>query len=184
MFINPTPMTLELERYDETGRLTTVLLKNRAAELIQNLSGYGNPNGVVEARPGVLYTDLVNNVLYYKTQDDSDQGWVGIYSEENEGSFLKINGSAANLTNLNVDHVTDGVLSVEHGGTGNSGTFSGMLKANGTGAYTRATEGEDYIDPNGLVGMISYFPKNEVRSNWFLCDGGTFTASEYPKLNE
>lgn len=180
MFINPEPMVIELERYDETGRLTTVYLKNRAAELSPNLTGYGPPS--IPANIGVFYTDLNNGYLYYKTTSTGSDGWEPVYSGNNKGTLIQEGSSASTLIDLNVSAVSEGVLSTSHGGTGVSGTFEGLLKANGTSACTRAVEGVDYIDPNNLVGMIAYFPKNETRDNWLICDGSTFTTTTYPSL--
>ena len=128
--------------------------------------------------------------MYYKTGDESASGWVDMYSESNPGDFLRINGSAANLTDLNVDNVTDGVLTVDHGGTGVATNFEGLIRANGLDEgghglpFSMATKGKDYVDPDNLVGMIAYFPKNETRDNWLWCNGGTYSATTYPKLAE
>lgn len=182
MFINPEPMTVNLERYDETGELETISLKNRAAELVQTLSGYGSPEGSVAANPGVLYIDLANNSLYYKTQDSSDAGWVQIYSYNNPLNYLSPTSSAPNLTDLNASNIHSGILSPLFGGSGVAGNLLGILKANGENAYTVAQEGVDYLVPDNLVGMISYFSKNDNRSDWLVCNGGTFSAAQYPKL--
>ena len=184
MFVNPEPMTLTLERYDETGKLVTVSLKNRAAELTNAVTGYGSPEGVVTANTGVLYVDLSSGVLWYKTQDGTNYGWVATYSNINTPNYLPVDGSGAQLTNLNASAVTSGILGAAYGGTGAAGTLNGLVKANGSGAYTQAVEGKDYISPNTLVGMVSYFPKqlSASRTDWLLCNGGTFSATDYPLL--
>lgn len=183
MFINPEKITdLKLERYNELGELETITLKNRAAELMQTLSGYGSPEGSVAANPGVLYIDLTNNNLYYKTQDSSDAGWIQIYSYNNPLNYLSPTSSAPNLTDLNASNIHSGILSPLFGGSGVAGNLLGILKANGENAYTVAKEGVDYLVPDNLVGMISYFSKDDNRSDWLICNGSTFSATQYPKL--
>ena len=189
MFWNPEPMTLEMERYDETGKLVTVSLKNRAAELSPILKDYGDPNGLQEGNQGDLYLDLGTKVLYYKGEGNGDKfGWNKVYSDENlkTEDFLSPDGSGALLKNLNASSVNNGVLGAQYGGTGvgTSGQFEGIVKANWTDPYSQAVPGSDYINPDNLVGMIAYFSKNDVRDNWLLCNGGTFSSTTYPKLYE
>lgn len=189
MFWNPEPMILEMERYDETGKLITVPLKNRAAELSPMLKDYGDPNGLQEGNQGDLYLDLGTKVLYYKGEGNGDKfGWNKVYSDENlkTEDFLPPDGSGALLKNLNASSINNGVLGAQYGGTGvgTSGQFEGIVKANWTDPYSQAVPGTDYINPDNLVGMIAYFPKNDVRDNWLLCNGGEFSATTYPKLYE
>ena len=50
-----------------------------------------------------------------------------------------------------------------------------------TTAFVRAAI-DEYVD-NKLVGAIAHFEQAGVPSNWLLCNGTTFSASQYPKLN-
>ena len=77
MFLNPTPMDLELERYDENGELVTVVLANRAKDRISALinefssmiddsvSGLKIKNGVkvaIAGAPNVGKSSLLNTL--------------------------------------------------------------------------------------------------------------------------
>jgi len=52
-----------------------------------------------------------------------------------------------NLSNLAPGASTTGVLAVTNGGSGAT-TLTGLLKGNGTSAFTAATAGTDYVAPN------------------------------------
>jgi len=78
--------------------------------------------------------------------------------------YLAPNGSAANLTNFptlnqnttgTAGNVT-GVVAVANGGTGAT-TLTGILKGNGTSAFTAAVAGTDYQAP--ISGTTNYLPK-------------------------
>lgn len=55
-------------------------------------------------------------------------------------------GSGAALTSLNASNVSSGTLVVSYGGTG-ANTLTGMIKGNGTSAFTAGTAGTDYVAP-------------------------------------
>ena len=95
MFLNPTPMDIELERYDENGKLTTVELPNRAKDRIWILTGKGNPNGQVAAKIGTIYLNEDNKTLWFKSDgsDDSTSGWRQIYDSSEE--FLRPDGNGS-----------------------------------------------------------------------------------------
>lgn len=181
MFLNPVPMDLELERYDENGELVTVIHPNVAKMRITAYSGEGNPNGKVVASVGSLYIDLMEpNSLYYKAIGNSATGWYSIWSM-NTLNYLAPNGNGSQLTDLNANNITAGVLATSRGGTGDTGTINGLVKGNGSSAYTEAVDGEDYLGPNGFTGMISYFPFDitEVEnSGWLVCDGSKYSIDE------
>ena len=48
MFLNPVPMDLDLERYDENGELVTVVHPNVAKMRISTYTGTGSPNGKLQ----------------------------------------------------------------------------------------------------------------------------------------
>ena len=68
-------------------------------------------------------------------------------------------GTAANVT---------GTVAVANGGTGAT-TLTGVLKGNGTAAFTAATAGTDYVAPGGALGTPS---------------SGTLTNCTFPTLNQ
>jgi hypothetical protein len=62
-------------------------------------------------------------------------------------------GTLTNCTGLPVAGIT-GTLTVGSGGSGAT-TLSGVLKGNGTSAFTAATAGTDYVAPSGALGTPS-----------------------------
>lgn len=184
MFINPTPMTLELERYDENGVLGTITLDNRAKDRQSALSGVGNPNGVQVGRTGALYIDTQTASLYYKGAGTDAYGWVEVWSAQNfrtGAQYLSPNGNGSQLVDLDVDHVTAGILSVSRGGTGSS-NISGIVKANGTNPYTAAVDGVDYMGVNSMTGLVCYYPVATIPDGWLRCDGAEYSRNTYSKL--
>lgn len=93
MFLNPTPMDIDLERYDENGKLVTVTLPNRAKDRIWVLTGKGNPNGQIAAKIGTIYLDETSKNLWFKSDgaDSDTSGWKQIYDSSDE--FLRPDGN-------------------------------------------------------------------------------------------
>ena len=187
MFLNPVPMDLELERYDENGELTTVILPNRAKDRFSTYSGAGSPLGVVSAVPGSMYLDTSSYALYYKGYGIDSYGWIQVYSSVNS-EYLTPQGDASELTNLNMNNATLGTLAVSRGGTG-SGSISGLVKGNGTSAFTAAVDGIDYMGPSSMVGIICFYPIFDsnltnygIPNGWLRCDGGSYSRTDYPAL--
>jgi hypothetical protein len=73
----------------------------------------------------------------------------------------------ADLPNISASKITSGILSVDRGGTGAT-TIAGILKGNGTSAFTAANPGTDYVAPN-VRGKVSFVVANNT--------AGTQTAS-------
>lgn len=59
------------------------------------------------------------------------------------GTGLAKSGNTISIEN-------SGVLTVAHGGSG-AGTLTGLVKGNGTSAFTAATSGTDYVVPSGSI---------------------------------
>ena len=189
MFINPTPMDVELERYNENGELVTVTLANRAKDRIWILTGEGNPNGRVPARVGTIYLDEINRNLYAKTggSDDSVDQWVLLYSDSNfieDENYLTPTGNGSRLQALNADAITSGVLNVIRGGTGTQSITSGSL-VQGHGqspftAFNRMDELSDLLE--SMIGKIMWCPVDEITGRWLVCDGTVYNINERPEL--
>lgn len=187
MFINPEPMVIELERYDEAGQLTKVYLNNRAKDRDDSqgvLTGVGNPNGQQVAGIGTFYIDTATATLYYKGAGVDAYGWISVSSSQNfipGVDYLAPNGNGSQLKFLNADSISSGTLSVLRGGTGVD-TITGLIKGNGASSFTTAVEGTDYIAPSGLVGIICYYPNNIIPSGWLRCDGAAYSRTTYSRL--
>lgn len=184
MFLNPVPMDLDLERYDENGNLVVVTLPNVAKMRITAYSGPGNPNGVQAASIGALYIDTTTGNIYYKATGDKTQGWQLVWSSNNlrEGiEFLSPRGNASELQNLNMNSAGSGTLSVQYGGTGRN-TLSGILKGDGTNPVTTAIVDEDYLAPSSFAGLVMYCPTEVIPDGWLVCDGTIYTITQRPEL--
>lgn len=186
MFINPTPMDIKLKRYDETGKLVTVTLANRAKDKLATFSGVGNPNGALVAQLGSLYIDIETSSLYYKGSGSDSFGWILVWSATNHiagSSYLAPNGDGSQLTNLNAGSIKSGILPANRGGSGTGG-LTGILKGNGIDPYTVAVDGQDFMGPNSFTGIIVFYPNNNIPNGWLRCDGATYSRSTYARLFE
>lgn len=65
-----------------------------------------------------------------------------------------ISGIANTLTNINLTTAVANILPVTNGGTGVS-NLTGIIKSNGTSAFTAAVAGTDYVAPSGALGTPS-----------------------------
>lgn len=181
MFLNPEPLTLELERYNDDGELEKVSLDNRAKDRIWMQMGSGSPIGEVTADPGTFYLDVTNKVLYFKASGSDSENWVFVWAENNlipDNDFLRPDGDGSQLKNLNAEEIKLGLLPVGNGGTGVS-TITGLVKGNGTSAFSSAEPNVDYLAPDELVGMIMWSPAETINGRWLVCDG-----SSYPRTGE
>lgn len=184
MFINPVPMDIELQRYDEKGELVTVVIPNRAKDIISTYTGLGNPNGKQVADVGALYLDLDSLNMFYKSAGSDSYGWTMLLSSTNlvaNIDYLTPTGDGSQLTNLNLSNVGSGVLRVDRGGTGVT-SITGVLKGNGINPLSPAVEDEDFIAPNGLTGIICYYPVTTIPKGWLVCDGATYSRATYLRL--
>lgn len=196
MFINRTPLTLTLERYNDSGVLETFELPNRAMDrLVQNkLSGKGSPERVQQADAGTYYIDILTSNIWFKTTDDSTTGWVMLYTPANfvEGEqFLAPDGDASHLTGLSATNLTGGTLGVRVGGTGTSYPLNGILRGNGEEPFSVATAGIDYLAPQMFIGSLGLFMRNADATDdtpsllsfgWLPCNGAHYNQVNYPTL--
>ena len=186
IFINPEPLMVEVQRYDDQGTLETIEVPNRAMMAMTVLTGRGNPNGSVAANVGSFYlnTDESSLELYYKSTGMDSYGWVRFWSTINfqEGeNYLSPTGDASQLTNLNMANAGSGTLAVGRGGTG-ANSVTGLVKGNGTNPFSAAVDGIDYLGPNSMTGLIAFYPVNNIPSGWLRCDGAAYSRTTYAKL--
>jgi hypothetical protein len=62
--------------------------------------------------------------------------------------WVNVNIVSGDIPNLDTSKITTGTLGVARGGTG-VGTLTGLVKGNGTSAFSAATAGTDYYAPGG-----------------------------------
>ena len=183
MFLNPTPMDIELERYDENGELVTVTLANRAKDRILSYSGVGSPNGVQVASVGSIYVDTDAGSMYFKASGTDSYGWILVWTSKNftEGiQYVSPTGDASNLINLNMNNVGSGVLPVSRGGSGVN-NISGVIKGNGTAPFSAISDA-DIVKPSELTGMIMFWPTDNLPSRSLICDGSIYNILLRPDL--
>lgn len=184
MFLNPTPMDIDLERYNENGQLVTVTLPNRAKDRIWVLTGKGSPDGRVAAKMGTIYLDETNKNLWFKSDgaDSSTSGWKQIYDSSDE--FLRPDGNGSRLTDLNANSITDGILNVIYGGTGTGYITDGyLIQGHGNNPFTPFNLSDLFALLNEFVGMIMWCPMNEISGRWLVCDGKAYSRDgEYSAL--
>ena len=114
-----------------------------------------NPQTTISGNAGTA-TTLATPRAIYGNNFDGSAALTGIIASTYGGTgngFAKFSGPATTektftLPNASATILTDNaVVTVAQGGTG-AGTLTGMLKGNGTSAFTAATAGTDYVSPS------------------------------------
>lgn len=82
IFLNPTPMDVELKQYNSEGELITVTIPNRAKDRQISLEGTGSPEGIVTANPGASYIDSENGTVYFKVSGSGNTGWQIVLTQQ------------------------------------------------------------------------------------------------------
>lgn len=82
VFLNPNPMYVTLQQYDENNELVTVTIPNRAMDKTIALSGTGTPEGRISGAVGTAYVDTAASVVYFKVSGNDQYGWVSILDQE------------------------------------------------------------------------------------------------------
>ena len=195
MFINRTPMMLQLERYNEHGVLETFQIPNRAMDRAETIKGKGSPERVEQADSGTLYIDILTSNIWVKTTDDSTTGWVMFYTPSNlvEGQqYLSPTGDASGLHGLSATNLTGGTLSTRVGGTGTSHPLKGILKGQGgEEPFTVAEGGIDYLLPQAFIGSLGLFMRDAesteelpslMEYGWLPCNGAHYSQNNYQTL--
>lgn len=89
IFLNPTPMDVELQQYNSDGELVTVTIPNRAKDRSIALSGTGSPEGVVTANVGTSYVDVANEVVYFKAVGNGNTGWIVVLTQNGVERYVR-----------------------------------------------------------------------------------------------
>lgn len=96
----------------------------------------------VDAQPADTKLDTFNtNVL---------SASLGFFKKTASGVWSFASLLDTDVPNLNASKITAGTLPVARGGTGVS-TITGLVKGNGTTAFTAAVAGTDYVIPSGSI---------------------------------
>ena len=82
IFLNPEPMDVTLEQYNNDNELVKVTIPNRAKDKILSRIGEGNPEGTVIAPIGTMYIDALTSRIYIKVSGTDALGWVPIITED------------------------------------------------------------------------------------------------------
>jgi hypothetical protein len=197
MFINRTPLTLTLERYNESGVLESFQVPNRAMDRQgeNKLQGKGSPERTQQADSGTIYLDILTNDIWFKTTDDSTTGWIKLYTPVSfvaGENYLAPDGDASQLTGLNLSNLTGGILGTRSGGTGTGRPLRGVIKGMGTEPFTEAVPGVDYMYPQAFIGSLGLFMRDVVddeqelpsllQYGWLPCNGAHYNKEDYPAL--
>ena len=187
MFINTTPLTLTLERYNEDGVLESYELPNRAKDRSNIIQGRGTPEKSQIAGVGSIYLDTLTSNIWIKTTEEGDTGWVMLYTPVNfiKGrEYITPDGDASGLKGLSVSSLEGGILDVKFGGTGTKG-LEGIIKGQGQDLpYKTATPNVDYVEPKTFIGMLGLFQTDDLPDGWIPCLGQAVRRADYPKLAE
>ena len=187
MFINTTPLTLTLERYNEDGVLESYELPNRAKDRSNIIQGRGTPEKSQIASAGSIYLDILTSNIWIKTTEEGATGWVMLYTPVNfiKGrEYITPDGDASGLKGLSVSSLEGGILDVKFGGTGTKG-LKGIIKGRGQDLpYTTATPNVDYVGPDTFIGMLGLFQTDDLPDGWIPCLGQAVRRTDYPTLAE
>ena len=96
VFLNPTPMDVEIQQYDDNNELITVTIPNRAKDKQIAKDGEGSPEGAVDGPIGSAYVDTLTDNIYFKTSGSDAYGWTLVLNqrmaEDLMASYLEANG--------------------------------------------------------------------------------------------
>jgi len=111
----------------------------------------GAPEGMLPSAVNDTMRDMMSQI-----RDCGDGIRDGTYTmtaaKITGGSITGVTFTSIIVTGGSITGITD--LAVADGGTGAS-TLTGVLKGNGTSAFTAATAGTDYVAPSGALGTPS-----------------------------
>ena len=103
VFLNPNPMDVTFQQYDDNNELVTVTIPNRAKDRQIAKEGTGTPEGHVTGSVGTAYVDTQNSVVYFKVSGDDQYGWTSILNREDAISIIRT--YCANRGFINIDSV-------------------------------------------------------------------------------
>lgn len=89
IFLNPQPLDINIQMYDDNNQLITVTIPNRAKDRITPYVGEGSPEGTVEAPIGSVYVDTLTSTVYYKVSGSDSYGWNAVISQSLMETFIR-----------------------------------------------------------------------------------------------
>lgn len=89
IFLNPQPMDINIQMFDDNNQLITVTIPNRAKDRITSYVGEGSPEGTVEAPIGSVYVDTLTSTVYYKVSGSDSYGWNAVISQSLMETFIR-----------------------------------------------------------------------------------------------
>lgn len=89
IFLNPEPMDVNIQMFDDNNQLITVTIPNRAKDRITPYVGEGSPEGVVSAPIGTTYVDTSTSTIYYKVSGEDAYGWNAVISQSLMETFVR-----------------------------------------------------------------------------------------------
>lgn len=94
---------------------------------------------------GVTVPTSLNNL-----QTLLENGSTGYFKKTAASAYSVLTIPSTDIPNLDASKITTGTFSVTRGGTGVS-TLTGLVKGNGTSAFSAAVAGTDYVVPSGSI---------------------------------
>lgn len=161
-----TPTTLSADRTvtfpNSDINFTTGLPVANGGTGATTLTGILKGNGTSAFTAATAGTDYVapgTTTTFTATQNFAASGITLKGSSTGTTTFASANASATNYTvtfpaSTGTVLTTAAAVTVAQGGTGAT-TLTGILKGNGTSAFTAATAGTDYVAPGGALGTPS-----------------------------
>lgn len=191
IFINPEPMDITLQFFDEDGALHEIVIPNRAKDRTYILNGSGDPSGSVTANRGSMYQDITGGAVYINI-DGSIGGWSKIIEEEELATYIRQGGGSpegiveASKGILYIDNVNSG-LYIKTTATGDTGWA--LISANTATLATinldnLSTEGEAHFANPSLSNLdnagTALMTSKEDRENKILNITNTSDNTQYP----
>ena len=168
-----------------SGQLTSTVATGTAPLLVTSTTPVANLNIGGNAATATNVAGGLAGAIHYQT----GAGFSGFSATTSTAGLPLLSGTSG------IGQPTFGTLGVSGGGTGTT-TLTGLIKGNGTTAFTAATSGIDYLAPygsqiantfyaapNGSAGSPTFraivagdIPSNITVSNYLPLAGGTMTG--------
>lgn len=167
IFLNPEPMDVTFELYNDENKLVEVTIPNRAKDLKNIRVGNRAPEGQVSAEVGTLYIDNSTPQLYIKVNGSNENGWVAIPNHEETISiiqnYLEVNGYATEEYVSN--SIGNGTITFTQGGV-EKGTITMNQDGNATIEFEAPSES------GGVVVDQTYNPTStNPQSGYAVAEG-------------